>query len=187
VSLAFAFPAHLEQTLIPKRPLPSIENRVAHEEQEKTPAQQRPPGKNWITYEQPTPAPRHFEHLDILMGAYAEPEKFGVPALRSCAPSLESTFVIENRRSVLRFVEGHGLSGLLLEAEQHLKAVFGVPTIKVLTLLNDEEGMQTLFCYVKFPGSLAAGRNALKAFDRQWWRARYALGNGRLNFDFDLI
>lgn len=183
MSLARAYPTHLEQAHI-RRVLPSIENGITHE-QEKRPWQ-RPSVKTFIIYEQPAPKLKNYEDFSVLVGAYTEAQESLVPVRRSFA-NLESTFIIENRQSVLRFVEHHHLSWLLLEAEEHLQSVFGGPAIKVLSLLKDDEGVETLVCYVKFAGSVASGRQALRNFDQQWWRARFALGGGKLNFDFDLI
>jgi hypothetical protein len=100
---------------------------------------------------------------------------------------LDTTYLIENRPEVARFIEENRLRTILLEARQPLNAAFGERPVKTLTLIRDDEGFDTLFCLVMVPGDMQEARHALRSFDQKWWLARSAEAAGRLNFDFQLV
>jgi hypothetical protein len=100
---------------------------------------------------------------------------------------LEDTYVIENRREVSQFVEENQLGGLLKQARDPINKAFGEKAVKTLTVVEDDEGFRTLFCLVMIPGDMQEARNALKAFDEEWWLQYSPKVSGKLNFDFELI
>jgi len=100
---------------------------------------------------------------------------------------LEDTYVIENRREVAHFVEENQLGGLLKQARDPINKAFGEEAVKTLTVVEDDEGFRTLFCLVMIPGDMQEARNALKAFDEEWWLQHSPKVAGKLNFDFELI
>jgi len=100
---------------------------------------------------------------------------------------LEGTYVIENRREVAQFVEENQLGGLLKQARDPINKAFGRKAVKTLTVVEDDEGFRTLFCLVMIPGDMQEARNALKAFDEEWWLQHSPKVGGKLNFDFELI
>jgi hypothetical protein len=100
---------------------------------------------------------------------------------------LESAYVIENRPSVAEFILRNRLRGLLLEAVAPLNATFGNDAIKVLNIVKDDEGSESLYCLIVTPGDMVDARQHLRAFDEEWWIDHSAKGAGRLNFDIELI
>ena len=110
----------------------------------------------------------------------------GAPA-RSELATLERTYVLEDRSAIPTFIKRNRLLDLLLEAQGPLASAFGEATKKKLTLVEDDEGFVTLFCFIQFPGTLDKARRALNSFDESWWLARTDEARGKLNFDFELI
>jgi hypothetical protein len=100
---------------------------------------------------------------------------------------LEDTYVIENRREVAQFVEENQLGGLLKQARDPINKAFGEKAVKTLTVVEDDEGFRALFCLVMIPGDMQEARNALKAFDQEWWLQHSPQVGEKLNFDFELI
>jgi hypothetical protein len=103
------------------------------------------------------------------------------------ANSLSATYVIENRVATGAFVRRNHLWGLLLDAVTPLKDKFGPESIKVLTLVTDDEGSESLFCLIMAPGGMVEARQQLRAFDEDWWIEHAVLSAGKLNFDIELI
>ncbi len=101
--------------------------------------------------------------------------------------TLEQAYVLEDRSAIPAFIERNRLLELLLAAREPLSSAFGEGTMKKLTLVEDDEGFVTLFCYVLVPGGLEEARRALDSFDESWWLAHSHEAGGKLNFDFDLI
>jgi len=101
--------------------------------------------------------------------------------------SLEDAFIIEDRANVSRFIDQNHLAGLLRQAAQPLDATFGENAIKTLRLVRDDEGAETLFCFVITHVGLEAAMCSLRRFDEEWWIARCGLTAGRMNFDFELL
>lgn len=99
---------------------------------------------------------------------------------------LDQGYVIEDRPSVASFIETYRLRGLLLEAPKALKDAFG-EVVKALIVIRDDEGFDTLFCYVRTSAEMQAARNSLARFDASWWLGASGSAAGRLNFDFELI
>jgi hypothetical protein len=100
---------------------------------------------------------------------------------------LDPSYVISHRFNVARFIKEHRLHGLLLQAIQPLNDAFTSQRIKVLSLVCDDEGFETLFCLVMITGNMEQARQALQRFDQNWWLSRSNIAAGRLNFDFELI
>ncbi len=100
---------------------------------------------------------------------------------------LEQMYVFEDRSAITAFIKRNRLLGLLAEAPGPLNAAFGKDAVKKLTLKEDDEGFETLFCLILVPGDMLQAKLALKSFDEQWWLARSGEDGGKLNFDFDLI
>jgi len=100
---------------------------------------------------------------------------------------LEEVYVFEERARVAEFVEQNRLRGLLLEARDPLVAAFGEAAVKKLSVVEDDEGSQALFCSIGISGSIDDARHALRLFDQRWWLAHCDKVSGKLNFDLDLI
>lgn len=103
------------------------------------------------------------------------------------ADVLDGIYVWDDRSAVLRFIEENRVRGVLIDAREPLDAAFGQDVIKSLSIVRDEEGVDTLFCIVKTGSELQTARNALNEFDERWWLARVGEAAGKLNFDFDLV
>jgi hypothetical protein len=101
--------------------------------------------------------------------------------------ALDTVYVIEDRPTVLRFIAEHRLHGMLLQAQKPLDEAFTGKTVKKLSLVQDEEGFETLFCLVMISGEMQPARRALRNFDQQWWLTHAKQVLGKLNFDFELI
>jgi hypothetical protein len=101
--------------------------------------------------------------------------------------ALNETYIVDDRASVMRFISENRLLGLLIQARRPLNDVFGEAAIKKLTLAQDDEGHEILFCLVLVPGEMQLARQALRRFDQRWWVVRSHHAAGRLNFDFELV
>ena len=105
----------------------------------------------------------------------------------SPADELNSRFIVTtNHRETLRFIEANDLTHVLLDSVKHVNAAFGESSLKTLALVEDDEGFQSLFCLVIFPGTLQDARTALKSFDNAWWLQHARQFGSKLNFDFEL-
>src|SRR5208337_4117371 len=100
---------------------------------------------------------------------------------------LEQLYVLEDRSEVAAFIERNRLRELLLEAGGPLNAAFGEAVVKKLSLLEDDEGFETLFCLALIPGDMHQTMLALESFDERWWLARSGRVGGKLNFDLELV
>jgi hypothetical protein len=100
---------------------------------------------------------------------------------------LNLSYVIDNRLAVNPFLAANHLHRVLREALPNLEAAFGKSSIKTLSLVTDDEGSQTLFCFVMWKGEMEAARAALRAFDESWWLTHSEKIAEKLNFDFELI
>jgi hypothetical protein len=100
---------------------------------------------------------------------------------------LNQSYVIDNRDAVNPFLAANHLHSLLREALPHLEAAFSNSTVKTLSLVTNDEGSQTLFCFVMWKGKMEAARAALRAFDESWWLTNSGKIADKLNFDFELI
>lgn len=139
-----------------------------------------------VPSEQPTEQPWHL--LDIAFFRRIDWQKLN----REVHPDsglkeLEDGYVIDDRPAVAAFIGQNRLRGILQQAREPLDAAFGEATVKKLTLTEDDEGFETLFCLILIPGDMPKARLALKSFDEQWWLARSGLAGGKLNFDIELI
>jgi hypothetical protein len=112
---------------------------------------------------------------------------YGVTHKDLALRELEQLYVLEDRSTVSEFIERNRLRELLLEAGGPLNAAFGQAVVKKLTLLEDDEGFETLFCLALIPGDMHQAMLALKSFDERWWLARSRRVAGKLNFDLELV
>lgn len=94
---------------------------------------------------------------------------------------------MEQRPRVKAFIRKNRLQALLRQAREPLETAFGKGTLRRLTLVQDDEGIETLFCLLNIPGNVEAARRALKSFDSAWWLARAQRASGKLDFDFELV
>jgi hypothetical protein len=108
----------------------------------------------------------------------------GRATLRS---DLDRMYVVDERPRVLEFVATNKLRSLILQARGPLIAAFGEAPIKRLSIVQDDEGSETLFCLVGVSAGLDEARRALRSFDEQWWLDHCGEAHGKLNFAFDLI
>lgn len=100
---------------------------------------------------------------------------------------LDEVYVFEERTAVAAFIERNRVRGLLLQARDPLITAFGEATVKRLSLIEDDEGFDTLFCLIAVSGDIHEARRALRSFDQRWWLARSGQAAGKLNFDFELV
>jgi len=100
---------------------------------------------------------------------------------------LERAYVTEDAAKVGSFVEQNRLTDILIAAVEPLKKTFGETLTRTLTLVEDDEGSRTLFCFVAFPGALDEAQKALDSFDRGWWLRNVKEFGPKLNFDFELV
>ncbi len=107
--------------------------------------------------------------------------------LGETSSGLEEVYVFDDRSRVTEFIERNRLRNLLLQARAPLMDAFGETAIKRLSVLEDDEGSETLVCLTGMSGSVDEARLALRSFDRYWWLAHCGRAGGKLNFDFDLI
>jgi hypothetical protein len=105
----------------------------------------------------------------------------------SAESTLEHTYVLDDRPAIQAFMKRNRLLGHLLDARAPLISAFGEATVKRLSLVEDDDGFVTLFCFVLVPGGLDEARWALDSFDESWWLGRSPQAAGKLNFDFELI
>lgn len=143
------------------------------------------------------PISRHFQQPERFQDVYAKkPPRAvadGIRGLGQAVPPsdifgrLDEAYVLENRDTVLQFIERHHLVGILLQAIEPLQEAFTQKSVKTLSLVTDEDGFETLFCLIMTPGDVQEAVQALKRFDQDWWLARSHHLSGRLNFDFELV
>jgi hypothetical protein len=112
---------------------------------------------------------------------------FGQALQHLVLKDLEKLYVFEDRAAVAAFIGRTRLLQILLEARDPLNAAFGEAAVKKLTLMEDDEGFETLFCLILIPGDMRQAKLALKSFDERWWLARSSYVGGKLNFDFELV
>ena len=139
----------------------------------------------WLA-EQPTEQPKTLEPTGLLQSIdWQRLNRDGHPD--SSLKGLDEVYVIDQRCMVAAFIERNRLHGLLLLARDPLNAAFGEATVKTLALVHDDEGSTTLYCLILAGGDMREARLALRSFDEHWWLDHFHQGNGKLNFDFELI
>lgn len=107
--------------------------------------------------------------------------------IREVLANLQDIYSFENSTEVGKFIEENSLLGILTQASEPINRAFGTAPAKKLTLVEDDEGVRTLFCLVMISGDMHQAREALKAFDYEWWFQQSRKLSGKLNFDFELI
>jgi hypothetical protein len=101
---------------------------------------------------------------------------------------LQKSYVLSNDRSVKAFLKSHRtIPHLLIQALPHLKQYFGASTVFTLRAIADEDGPQTLYAVVMWPGHVNDVRNALQNFDERWWIASSRQASGNLTFTYELV
>ena len=155
-------------------------------EQPQVPPRHEPYLLGNVPNEQPTERPGQL--LDIAFFRRTDWQKLNREVHRDSAlTGLEDGYVIDDRPAIAAFIGQNRLRGLLQQAREPLNAAFGEGTVKKLSLMEDDEGFETLFCLILIPGDMPKARLALRSFDEQWWLARSGQAGGKLNFDFELI
>jgi predicted HTH domain antitoxin len=120
--------------------------------------------------------PRHYGKEELAEDlAYADP-----------LSDLDAAYAIEDRPAVASFIRQNGLREVLLQAREPLDVAFGRESRKVLRLVCDGDGTESLFCLVMWHGEMGQARHALQSFDSDWWLGQGLAATG-LNFDFELI
>jgi hypothetical protein len=114
-------------------------------------------------------------------------EMRGSTLFRIATQAINEAYVIEGRQEVEGFIRQNRLQHWLEQAVGPLNEYFGKDAIKVLKLITDDEGSQTLFCLVMVAGSLGTARRSLASFDRNWWLPHSGKVAGKLNFDYELV
>jgi hypothetical protein len=100
---------------------------------------------------------------------------------------LRAAYVFNDSANVELYVKDNRLTDILIQAVNPIEKKFGAGRKRTLTLVEDDEGSRTLFCFMTFSGSLDEAQKALDSFDREWW-LKYARQFGtKLNFDFELV
>jgi len=96
-------------------------------------------------------------------------------------------YVFPKDNSVTHFLEGHrNVPQLLIAAVPVLEGYFGTGTIFVLRAPTDEQGSQSLYAVVMWPGSVEDVANALDHFEDEWWLSNSRQSLGRLTFTYEL-
>lgn len=111
----------------------------------------------------------------------------GAASTNLASGTINREYVPENRAAIELFIRQNRLRHLLEQAIKPLNENFGEESVKVLKLVVDDEGWQTLFCLVKVAGSWESAQRSLAAFDREWWLDHSRHVAGKLNFDYELV
>jgi hypothetical protein len=155
--------------------------------------QEQPPVKSphvLFSFETWQEAQPHREPTDRLRRTLLDPRWIEENAKISCAPLLEplnEAYVMEGREAVVRFIEENGLGKLLQQAKGPLNIAFGETSLKMLRVVEDDEGVRALSCIVMVDGEMLKARKALRSFDEDWWLSRGRVMGNKLNFDFELV
>jgi len=117
------------------------------------------------------------EHLDGI----AEPER------QATINEVVKLYQTPEDPSVATFLQEHpALPQLLLQAAPKLKRCFGNAAL-TLRAPVDEDGSQTLYAVVLWPGDVTEVRRALDKFDDSWWIANSGHAAAFLSFTYELI
>lgn len=130
-----------------------------------------------------SPAPQQesaiFSHLEQEMAALDAEYKAAMDGIRK-------NYILND--SVCDLLHLHrGLPHLLLEAMPHLRECFGDSTVFILRAPVNEDGSQTLYAVVLWPGDVAEVRHALDKFDDSWWLANSGHAASSLSFTYELV
>lgn len=101
---------------------------------------------------------------------------------------LQKTYVFLNDQAIRGFLKSHRTAPqLLTEATPQLRQNFGAGTVFSLRAMTDEDGAQTLYAVVVWPGDVRDVQLALEHFDEQWWIANSHQASGDLSFTYELV
>jgi hypothetical protein len=160
-------------------------HEMTYLEQAHSSAEPRPTSRGtWDTAQQPIPPESHLPAG--LEDAFWQEIRTQVPADPGIR-GLDDAYVIADRPNVAAFIARNRLRGLLLQAAGPLNLAFGPLSVKVLSLVTDDEGSQTLFCLILASADLETARQTLEVFDQVWWLSHCHEVAGILNFDFELV
>jgi hypothetical protein len=121
---------------------------------------------------------------------YAEEHLIGIaePERQAAIDEVVKLYRTPKDASVAAFLQEHGtIPELLLQAAPKLKKYFGDATL-MLRAPVDEDGSQTLYAVVLWPGEVSEVRHALDKFDDNWWLANSGHDDaGSLSFTYELV
>jgi hypothetical protein len=120
---------------------------------------------------------------------YAEEHLAGVaePEHQAGVDEVAELYRMPDDASVTQFLkENHAASPLLILAAPKLRKHFGDAAV-ALRALMDEDGSQTLYAVVLWPGDVDGVRQALDRFDDAWWIASSGAAACGLTFTYELI
>jgi hypothetical protein len=117
------------------------------------------------------------EHLSV----FAEPEP------KAAIDEVARHYRTPKDTSVATFLQEHRtIPDLLLQAAPNLKKYFGDAAL-TLRAPVDEDGSQTVYAVVLWPGDVTEVRHALDQFDDNWWLANSGPDAGSLSFTYELV
>jgi hypothetical protein len=131
-----------------------------------------------------TPEMNHIEfvyHADLGVALRVRPSE------PTPLEKLRDAYLFNDCAKVEAYIRENRLADILIQAINQIDTKFGTGLTKELTLVEDDEGSRTLFCFVAFPGSLSLAQQALDLFDRDWWIRNVSAFGTKLNFDFELV
>jgi len=102
--------------------------------------------------------------------------------------SVRAAYVFADLVYVDSFLNDHrAVAGLLLEAAPYLKRHFGATVTLRLKVGFEDDGSRTLQVLAVWSGALRDAKNALAAFDREWWLQNCRRGSGNIILDYELV
>jgi hypothetical protein len=120
---------------------------------------------------------------------YAEEQLTGIaePEHQAAIGEVAKLYRTPKDASVATFLrENSTIPQLLLQAAPRLKKYFGDAAL-TLRAPVDEDGSQTLYAVVLWPGDVTEVRQALDKFDDNWWLAKSGPDAGSLSFTYELV
>jgi hypothetical protein len=126
------------------------------------------------------------KNLSFLNVSWRDSEKIA-PHSNPLLSELDKTYVMEDRKKIPPFIEENHLDAILHQSCAPLNSAFGNNSLKKLSLICDDEGIETLFCLIMFSGSVQDAQKSLSSFDQNWWLSQSFRFAGKLEFDFELV
>jgi hypothetical protein len=103
--------------------------------------------------------------------------------------AVRAAYVFEDSLAVESFLTGRrAIAGLLLEAAPYLRKCFGADIpLRLRVRIEEEDGARRLEALALWNGPLREAKNALAAFDREWWLQNCRRGSGSIVLDYELV
>jgi hypothetical protein len=120
---------------------------------------------------------------------YAEEHLAGIaePEHQAAIDEVAKLYRTPDDASVAMFLHEHRtIPQLLIQAAPKLKKYFGDAAL-TLRAPVDEDGSQTLYAVVLWPGDVAEVRRAVDKFDDGWWLAKSGDAANSLSFTYELV